>query len=176
LRFDRIWQIGALVGVAGVSIFLFHNCGVPRVSHQVFPPIGQPVDLKPVSGNKPVKPDNEYRNVLVYFGLGGRTLDYEDDVTVEMYESDQAPEPVYRFSTAELKAMYATTNCDRGLLRYLENAYLGDALFCGFSLELSRVHHFVAKKANGETKTATSYITEFANEEDDLIAITINMF
>ncbi len=154
---------------------LYYSCAEYRATHQIFPPIGVPVKLEAVSNANPSKPHSEYANILVYFVLGSRSLQHQENATVSLFAKKGDDLPIYQFTTAELRERYRATNCTGSVLGYLENAMDGDALFCNNALDLSKVTYFEAKLASGKTKTATSYVVDFVRENEDLISITINM-
>jgi hypothetical protein len=164
--------VGLLFVLIGVSFFC-QNCAPIRIVHQSFPPIGQTISLSSALNNKPVKADHEYQNVMIYLVSGGRTIGYDENAVIQMFEREGDSAPIYEFSMADLKHSYQKTGCSRDLSAHLENAFEGEALFCGNQLDLSKAKLFIYKRSNGREKSATSYVVEFVKPDQDLLAVGI---
>lgn len=172
----NVRSIFAWTGIAtlsAVTLMLFHNCSHAPIKHQSFPPVGEQIVLPPIQPNTQTKADGDYKHILIYFSMGSATLAYEDKAVVQLLSKDDRS-VLAEFSAAELKTMYDSTDCPDQVSSYLENAYVGDALFCNNSIDLSQVGEFQIVREGKRTKTATSYIIEFARNELDMIALTVD--
>jgi hypothetical protein len=132
-----------------------------------------PVQLKAPAEGSAAKSHGEYKNVLVYFVHGSESIDYSDQVKVQLFGTE-SQEPLAEYTGAQLKESYLATKCSDRLSRLLENAFLGDALFCEGSLNLSKVNKWVYVDGSGKKRSATSYILDYTQVEDDVIAVTVN--
>jgi len=173
----RYWlRMLVIVSVLIPLMFAFHNCGQVQIKKAFYPEIGEPQLLKVVADEKSDKADGEYKNVHVYFAMGGRTLYYDEDIIIEVYNDEKDKEPVYSFTPKDLTEMHNETKCSLRVSKKLENSLLGDALFCNNSFDLSKVNYIVARRKNKRDKVATSYISEKVDKDLDLITLTINMY
>ena len=169
----NVRSIFAWTGIATISAMLFHNCSHAPIKHQSFPPIGQQLVLPPIQATTQTKADGEYKHVLIYFSMGSATLTYEDKAVVQLLSKDDRS-VLAEFSAAELKDMYDATDCPEQVSSYLENAFVGDTLFCNNSIDLSQVGEFQIVREGKSTKVATSYIVEYSHNELDMIALTVD--
>ena len=161
------------MGGAFLTVLFFHNCSHAPIKHQSFPPIGEQMVLPQIQPTTQNKADSEYKHVLIYFTMGSSTLDYEDRAVVQMLDRNDGS-VVAEFSPQELRDMFHTTGCPQQVTAFLENAFVGDSLFCNGSLDLSRIGEFrILREGRGE-KSATSYIVEYARNELDMIALTVD--
>jgi hypothetical protein len=166
-------SVPAWLGLAFFTILCFHNCSQAPIKHQSFPPIGESVVIPLSETITLAKADNSYRHVLIYFTMGSATLDYAPDARVQFLSRDDQS-VLAEYSGQQLKDMYQTTGCPDQVSAFLENAFVGDTLFCNNSLDLSQVGEFRIIRGDSKKKTATSYTVEFARNELDMIALTVN--
>ncbi|MCB0364588.1 MAG: hypothetical protein H6624_08835 [Bdellovibrionaceae bacterium] len=166
-------SIIAWTGCAFLTVLFFHNCSHAPIKHQSFPPLGEHVILPQIQPTTQSKADGEYKHVLIYFTMGSATLDYEDRAVVQMLDREDGA-VLAEYTPQELRDMFHTTDCPQQVTAFLENAFVGDALFCNSSIDLSRVGEFRILREGRKDKTATSYIVEYARNELDMIALTVD--
>ena len=164
----------SLVVASSLLIVLFHNCSPSPIVQRQLPAIGEPVDLKPASQNVASKEHHQFAHLLIYFSKGSQSLDFSDNGTIRMFASPDQSEPMYQFRVSELSQTYEQTRCPRTISETLQNAYVGDVLFCNHNLDLSKVSYFTYEAPGERLRTATAYLVEYIKPEKDLIAISIS--
>ena len=161
-----------LLVLSAAATLGYQNCSTQKITQAQFPPLGALVTLKPISAQKPIKSYNDYAHKLVFFMHESRPLTYDDQFTIQMFDSSSLQNPVYEFSPQQLKDMYRTSNCANSLIHFLHNAAINDALFCNNSLDLSKIISYKVILKD-QIESATNYGFNFVSEEDDLVALEI---
>ena len=176
-KYNRTKIALGLSGIAGLLVAMVSampGCGVtpPR---KVSLPLGTTTVLPSIPFHEKVapKPSHSYANLRLVINFEGRIIGPADDAELLMYESEASATPKYRFSTKALQTAYQDTKCSQQLVNHLNNAITGDALFCNHALDISKMRYFVLKLAGHPDETATSYLTEYIDQTDELLSITI---
>lgn len=165
----------------GMVWMMYHNCSRPSGDEIDSVAVGQTVLLKSIAESQSQKTPSDYSHVMIFFSVSGNELNLNDNLKIQMFNTID-DQPVYEFTTEELRDMHNKTACPGGLSEMLDNEFEGDVLFCHRTVDLSKVSHFrvtrlegLLEEQSGATKTATSFLARFAKDQNDLIAISVNM-
>ena len=157
------------LGLIPLSVLIGCNQG-PQVKKLK---VGEKVTIMPSQKLSLASTPDQYKNIFFNFNVGGKSLEYKDNTTIEIYYKGNPETPQFSYKARQLKHMHKDTNCPSKYEKVLNNAYEGDAIFCNNTLELDRIDFFKAVREGKSTKTATSYSLEGVIEGYDLIKVGV---
>lgn len=154
--------------------------GNPRIAQrqamQNLPAIGTTVLIKAMDNSATANSvPSSVQNVMLMVLADAAPLSYGAHGKLLMFAKHEDAEPVYSFTPQELKDMATTTHCSAELIAMMTTATGGEAMFCGGSLDLTKVHYFVFKEDDGGKDAATSFVVDFTKPDRNLVGITINL-
>ena len=112
-------------------------------------------------------------NLRIMFDLDGAALSYKDPAEVLMFEHKGDKKPLYRLTNVEIADSYKTTGCSEYAVQLLKTAFEGDALFCGGSLNIDRVHYFLIKRPGEITMEAADAVTQYTDASSGIRSVVI---
>jgi hypothetical protein len=169
-------QLALSLLVAATAAFGAAACGKKFEKHPMT--VGEVVIVKPM----PVHEDHagtaaaKAEHIRLVINIGGKELEPGDNVEIAFYAKEGDEKPLSVYDAKQLLSAYSTTDCDKERLQFLENAMLGDSLFCNGSLELHKVGFFVARRPGKDDKTATAALLEYDDAELSFASYSLNFY
>lgn len=137
--------------------------------------VGEVVIVKPspVQAEPTVAKPEHIRLVI---DIGGKQLEPTDEVEIAFYRKQGDAQPLRVFDAKQLLNAHSTTDCDKDRLQFLENALLGDSLFCNGALSLHDVGYFVARRPGKDDKVATALLLEYDDASLSFASYSLNFY
>jgi hypothetical protein len=166
----------ALTGLAVVALAALASgaCGRKFEKHPMA--VGQTIVLKPMTRPTEAPSPEKAKNVRLVIDVGGKEIERNDDIEIAFYAKAGDETPLRVFSPKELLNMYRATDCNQEMMQFLENAMLGDSLFCNGNLDLAKVGHFVARIPGKADKTASAPVLEYEDMALGFASYTLTFY